>query len=98
MQGACFPLHCSVDGVQICIVVERRDRIVNICDVKFCNDEFSVTKEYYRAILRRQNLIAPHIGKKCAVRNTLITTFGLKKNEHGFICSDVFVLDDLFIP
>ncbi len=35
MQGACFPLHCSVDGVQICIVVERRDRIVNICDVKF---------------------------------------------------------------
>lgn len=86
------------DGFQICIVVERRDRIVNICDLKFCNDEFSVTKEYYRAILRRQNLIAQHTGKKCAIRNTLITTFGLKKNEYGSIYSDALVLDDLFIP
>lgn len=86
------------DGFQICIVVERRDRIVNICDLKFCNDEFSVSKEYYRAILRRQNLIAQHIGKKCAIRNTLITTFGLKKNEYCSVYSDVLVLDDLFIP
>ena len=70
MQGACFPLHCSVDGVQICIVVERRNRIVNICDVKFCNDDFTVTKEYYRAILRRQNLIAQYIGKKYAMQYT----------------------------
>lgn len=85
-------------GFQICIVVERQDRIVNICDLKFCNDEFSVTKEYYRAILRRQNLIAQHIGKKCAIRNTLITTFGLKKNEYGCVYSDVLVLDDLFVP
>lgn len=84
------------EGFQIDLVIERRDNIVNICEAKFYSDDFAVSKDYYRALLRRQNLIAQYIGKKYAIRNTLITTFGLKNNEYSSIFSDVVTLDDLF--
>ena len=86
----------ETEGFQIDLVIERKDNIVNICEAKFYNDDFSVSKDYFRTILRRQNLISPYIGKKCTIRNTLITTFGLKRNEYSSIFSDVITLDDLF--
>ena len=86
----------ETEGFQIDLVIERKDNIVNICEAKFYNDDFSVSKDYFRTILRRQNLISQYIGKRCTVRNTLITTFGLKRNEYSSIFSDVITLDDLF--
>ena len=76
--------------------IERRDNIINLCEIKFCSDDYTVSKEYYRRLLQRVNNIQPLVNRKCAVRNTLITTFRLKKNEYSSAFSDVIVLDDLF--
>ena len=88
----------SEDAVnsQIDLIIERRDNIINLCEMKFCSDDYTVSKEYYRRLLQRVNNIQPLVNRKCAVRNTLITTFGLKKNEYSSAFSDVIVLDDLF--
>ena len=74
----------------------RKDNIINLCEIKFYSDDYTVSKEYYRRLLQRIKNIQPLVNKKCAVRNTLITTFGLKKNEYSSAFSDVIVLDDLF--
>ena len=36
----------GTSGAQIDLLIERRDRIINICEIKFSSDEFIIDKEY----------------------------------------------------
>ena len=36
----------GTSGAQIDLLIERRDRIINICVIKFSADEFIIDKEY----------------------------------------------------
>ncbi len=67
-----------------------------MCEIKYYSDDFKVSKEYYKKIMGRQTLLSESISKKFVVHNTLITTFGLFKNEYSTIFTNVVTLDDLF--
>lgn len=41
-------------------------------------------------------MLKKEIAKKSTVRSTLITTFGLQKNEYSDIFTNVILMDDLF--
>lgn len=84
------------EGLQIDLLISRRDHIVNMCENKFWGDDFVVNKDYYRVLLRRKEILAEAFSGKVAVRCTLITTFGLKKNEYSSIFTDIITLNDLF--
>lgn len=83
-------------GTQIDLIIERKDNTVNMCEIKFCSDEFSVDKDYHFTLVRRRNLLKEKISKKTAVHSTLITTYGLKHNEYFDDFVNVITLDDLF--
>ena len=83
-------------GAQIDLIIERKDNIVNMCEIKFYGDEFAVDKEHDLLLRRRTALLSAEIGRKQAVSSTLITTFGLKQNEYRWAFSNVITLDDLF--
>ena len=83
-------------GTQIDLLIIRNDNIINMCELKFYSGDFEVNKEYYKTLLNRELLLQKEISPKIAIRNTLITTFGLKKNEYNGIFSNVILLDDLF--
>lgn len=53
-------------------------------------------KDYYRIMLRRQELLAGQLSRRKVVHSTLITTFGLKVNEYSGVFTNVITLDDLF--
>lgn len=84
------------DGTQIDLLLKRNDNVVNCCEIKFYNKEFTVNKSYYRTLLNRQDILREELSPKQAIHNTLITTFGLKYNEYSGIFSNVITLDDLF--
>lgn len=84
------------EGTQIDLIISRNDNVVNICEIKYYSDNFTVSKEYYRVLLHRQELLAKEISPKYTIHNTLITTFGLTYNEYGGIFSNVINIDDLF--
>ena len=67
-----------------------------MCEMKFYNEEFSVSKSYHSILMHRQNSLAEHISKKKAIHSTLITTYGLKYNEYSGDFQQVVTLDDLF--
>ena len=69
---------------------------MNMCEIKFYNTEFSVSKEYYQKLLYRQEILLQKVSKKYVVHNTLITTFGLVKNEYSDIFHNAIFLDSLF--
>ncbi len=83
-------------GVQIDLILTRNDNVVNMCEIKYYGDKFSVGKEYYQVLLHRQEILAEEISPKYSIHNTLVTTFGLAYNEYSGIFSSVITLDDLF--
>ncbi len=84
------------DGYQIDLIIERKDNIINLCEIKFYSDEFKITKDYFLRINRRSNLIREKISKKYSIMNTLISTFGVYKNEYYFSFTNSLTLEDLF--
>ena len=87
----------DTDGTQIDMIIERKDNIVNMCEIKFCNDEFAVDNNYHFTLVRRKNLLLEIVSKKTAVHNTLITTYGLKRNEYSGDFIQVITMEDLFL-
>ena len=84
------------DGVQIDLIIERKDNIVNMCEIKFYSDIFKVDKNYDMLLRKRVLVLSNHLLKKCAIHNTLITTYGIKDNEYKWSFNNVITMDDLF--
>lgn len=84
------------DGYQIDLMIIRKDNIVNLCEIKFYSDLVKVNKDLYLKINRRNNLISEKISKKYSIMNTLISPFGLYKNEYFYTFTNSIVLEDLF--
>lgn len=70
--------------------------MINMCEIKYYGGDFSVNKEYYKHLLKRQSVLSEKISPKATIHSTLITTFGLLKNEYSSIFNSVITLDDLF--
>ncbi len=86
---------CS--GTQICTIIERKDRVVDVCEAEFVSGEFVVDKSRHLSLVRRKELIGEVVSKRTAVRNVLICTDGLEKNEYRWDFAALVTLDDLFV-
>lgn len=86
----------DTDGTQIDLIIERKDNIVNMCEIKFYSNEFSVDKDYHKVLLNREELLSKELSPKKMIHKTLITTVGLKYNEYSSDFDNVIILDDLF--
>jgi len=86
----------EMEGSQIDLIIERKDGIVNLCEIKFYNDEYLVTKSYERVLIGRYNLLDSMTPRRQTINPVLITTFGLKYNEYSSIFQNILTLDDLF--
>lgn len=84
------------NGTQIDLLLIRNDNVINMCEIKFTSDEFAVDKAYYRVLLGRPDRIKENVSPKMTIHSTLITTFGLKRNEYSGAFTNVITLDDLF--
>ena len=89
-------LRNEEENTQIDLLIERDDHVVNACEIKFYSDTFIVDKSYYRELLRRQSILLEKLSPKVAVYQTLISTFGMKRNEYSGVFSQVVRMDDLF--
>lgn len=84
------------EGTQIDLIIERKDNIINMCEIKFYSDEFAVDKSYDMLLRERALILGKYIPKKCSIQNTLITTYGIKSNEYKWSFNSVITMDDLF--
>ena len=86
----------ETQGTQIDLVINRKDNVVNLCEMKFYNEPFTVNKDYHFKLVHRQNLIAGMLPKRSTVHQVLISTFGITRNEYSGDFQAVLQLDDLF--
>lgn len=84
------------EGTQIDLLIQRKDNIVNMCEMKFYSEDFTVSKAYHKVLVHRTNTLLEHLNRKTAIHSTLITTYGLAHNEYASDFVHTITLDDLF--
>ena len=84
------------EGTQIDLLISRQDNVVNMCEIKFYSDIYTVDGDYHRVVMHRQALLEPYLKRGMGIRSTLITTYGLKQNKYSGVFTNVVTLDDLF--
>lgn len=84
------------DGAQIDLLIERADHVINMCEMKFYGEEFTVNKSYYQKLSQRQKLLSEQLKKRQVIHSTLVTTYGLKYNEYSGAFQRVIKMDALF--
>lgn len=95
-QSAWLKKTENADGMQIDLLISRKDRIVNLCEIKYSIHAFTVDQDYYKVILSRVSEIREHLPPTTAIHNTLISTFGIKENRYSSVFTNVITLEDLF--
>ncbi len=83
--------------VQIDLVIDRRDQVINLCEMKFSISPFLIDKNYAINLQNKIGTFKNETMTKKSVFLTMVTTFGLKQNSYatGFIQNDL-TMDVLF--
>ena len=85
------------NGAQIDLVIERNDNVINLCEIKYANGEFTISKKYEENLRNKRAAFKEETKSRRAVHITMITTYGLKRNEYwGKIQSEV-TMNELFM-
>lgn len=84
-------------GAQIDMLIDRADRVVNVCEMKFVQGEFSIDKDYDEKLRNKIVAVTEQTGSRKNPHMTLVTTYGLKKGIYSGRFQKVVTLDDLFV-
>ena len=86
------------EGTQIDLLIDRKDDVINLLEVKFYNKPFTLTKEYAQKLQKKQAIFEETTQTRKQIFITLITTFGLKSNTHSLgLIHPSLMLEDLFV-
>lgn len=83
-------------GTQIDLLIDRRDGIIDLCEMKFTTGEFMITADYDQRLRERTATFRQLTATRKALYPVLVTTYGLARNKYSGAIHDVVVLDDLF--
>lgn len=81
---------------QVDLLIERADRLINLCECKFSSRDFLIDKDYDCKLRERQASFIEETGTRYSTIMTLITPFGLKTNEYSGRIQSVITSSDLF--
>ena len=86
----------TAGGAQIDLLIDRRDDVINLCELKFTDNEFVITSEYRADLLNKAAVFEEEIHPKKAIHITLITANGFKRNEYADVVQNVVGPESLF--
>ena len=85
------------DGAQIDLLIDRKDDVINLCEMKCTDEEFTIDSKYENELVHKSELFRTETSQKKALYITLVTAAGLKRNEYSHVVQDVVTADELFI-
>lgn len=84
-------------GAQIDWLIDRSDNVINIIEIKFCNSEFIIDKEYFFSLSEKIKIFKEVTKTKKNIFLVMVTPFGVSKNPYSNeILSQQVLLEDLF--
>jgi len=65
-------------GAQIDLLFDRPDGVINVCEIKYAQEEFRLTKSYAKELVNKVDVFKHRTKTKKEVVLTLVTTYGLR--------------------
>ena len=88
----------GTDKAQIDLLIDRRDHVINLCEMKFSMKAFTIEKEYADNLRKKMSLFAELTKTNKALWLTFITTYGLVQNTHAqSLVHQSITMDALFL-
>ncbi len=84
-------------GAQIDLVIDRRDQVINLCEVKFSINPYTIDKKYASNLQNKVGVFKQETGTRKSVFLTMVTTFGLAtSNKYTGMVQNNLTMDVLF--
>ena len=95
------PKHTDNDGnewpgIQIDLLLCRGDHVIDICEMKYSQSLFTVSREYDQHLRERTGAFVHLTKTRDAIHMVLVTTYGLKHNMYSSSFQATVTMDDLF--
>lgn len=81
---------------QVDMIIERADRLVNLCEIKYTQSEYTITSNEDLKVRNRTAAFVRETKTRNGILPTWITPFGLFHNEYSVSVQYQVTLDDLF--
>jgi len=83
-------------GVQIDLLIDRNDDVINLCEMKYTTDKYTIDAEEDEKLRRRIAVFKKVSETKKAIHLTFITTYGLTQGGYSDEVQAQATMDDLF--
>lgn len=87
----------GLPGAQVDMVIDRPDRIIHLCELKFSTGKYILTKAYEEKLMERMAIFRHKTKTNKTLVNTLITTYGVTNAMSHSSIHSFLTMDDLFI-
>lgn len=84
------------DDAQIDMVISRADRVINLCEIKYWDSPFAITKKYRDELEHKVQSFREKLKLRRTLHLVFISTFGLKHNAYSSIVQNEVTMHDLF--
>jgi hypothetical protein len=71
------------ENAQIDLVIDRADNVINLCELKFYNKEYTITKKYKEDLINKKTEFSSDMSTRKNLFTTMVTTYGVKRNKHS---------------
>jgi AAA+ ATPase superfamily predicted ATPase len=83
---------------QIDLLLDRSDRCINLCEIKFSESEFVISKSYLESLQRKKEVFKNDLKSRKNLFVTFITAFGVKENDYyNKIVDNQITIDSFFM-
>lgn len=86
----------SKKGAQIDLVIDRRDGVINLFEMKFSTGAFAIDKKYDEELRNKETTFRNETQTKKAVTLSMLTTYGLEENIYSGNIEIDLTMDVLF--
>ena len=89
--------HRKASGAQVDLVLDRNDDTITLCEMKYTDEPFAITRKYARELEEKIEVFKTATKTAKNVQLALVCSAGLKQNDNSDeLVSSQAVLEDLF--
>ena len=86
----------TVPRAQIDLLIERADNIINLCEIKYASEYYTISKDEHDKILRRIASFRSETSCRKGISPTFISTYGIMQGKHSEFVTAEITMDQLF--
>lgn len=79
------------------MIIDRADNMVNICEMKYSNEEYVVTKDDAMSIANKTSRLLEVMKKRKSIAITMVTVYGIAYTGYWNTVQNVVTADNLFM-